>query len=268
MWKRRQVKKNARGALRRNFFQSVLVCLIIAFVISGPFSISQTVQDDLKIMEDVAKNSPSPKLNSAITKSVDAVTSFQKATSIGDDSKAGVISNIYTKVQKSGGVIMSVVHSVNKSIFNDKLSNDISGALGIVLAGILYIFIGGALEIGRARFFLENRLYTESSSTEILHVYRIKRTLRAAAVVFIKTIFLLLWALTIVGFPIKYYSYYLVENLFAENPDISHKDILKLSSRMMKGSRWKVFILDLSFIYWHILSVASFGILKYVYLDP
>ncbi|MDR0853419.1 MAG: DUF975 family protein [Clostridiales Family XIII bacterium] len=268
MWKIRHVKKAARHHLRKNYFQAVLVCLIIAFVISGPFSISETVKSDLTILEDVAKNSKHSRISKAADDLVNAATDFQKATSIGDDSDAGVISNIYTKVQKSGGIVRGVFHAASVNFSNKHLVNKVAGVLGVGLAGFLYIFFGAVLQIGRARFFLESRLYTRTSGTQILFIYRIKRGLRAAAVIVLKTIFMFLWMFTIVGFPIKYYSYYLVEYLFAENADIPPKDILKLSARLMKGSKFKVFLLDLTFIYWHLLSVTTFGIVKYAFLTP
>lgn len=37
---------------------------------------------------------------------------------------------------------------------------------------------------------------------------------------------------------------------------------------MMKGNKWKTFILDLSFILWEILSTITFGLLDILYVNP
>ncbi len=36
----------------------------------------------------------------------------------------------------------------------------------------------------------------------------------------------------------------------------------------MKGNKWKAFLLDMSFVLWNILSLITFGILKYIYINP
>ena len=37
---------------------------------------------------------------------------------------------------------------------------------------------------------------------------------------------------------------------------------------MMKGNKWRTFVLDLSFIGWNILSVFTFGLLNILYVNP
>ena len=37
---------------------------------------------------------------------------------------------------------------------------------------------------------------------------------------------------------------------------------------MMRGNKWKTFILDLSFLGWNILSIFTFGLLNILYVNP
>ena len=37
---------------------------------------------------------------------------------------------------------------------------------------------------------------------------------------------------------------------------------------MMKGNKWKAFVLDLSFLGWNILSALTLGILGVFYVEP
>lgn len=55
--------------------------------------------------------------------------------------------------------------------------------------------------------------------------------------------------------------------IIADNPQIGAIDILKKSAEMMKGYKWKLFCLHLSFIGWILLSVITFGI-AFIWVGP
>lgn len=59
---------------------------------------------------------------------------------------------------------------------------------------------------------------------------------------------------------IKMYDFYLVEYILAGNPDISRRKALVRSKKLMKGNRFKVFVMNLSFIGWLLLGVCACGI--------
>jgi hypothetical protein len=157
---------------------------------------------------------------------------------------------------------------VNKSLLDGRASQQILAILGLLLSGFFYIFVSGILDIGAYRLFLENRLYPETPLTRVLFIYRTRNTLRTAGLFLLRQFYLLLWLLTVVGFPIMYYSYYLVPLIQAENPDIPRGELFRLSTRMMRGHRFHAFRLDLSFAGWLALSVLTFGLLRYLWLNP
>lgn len=64
---------------------------------------------------------------------------------------------------------------------------------------------------------------------------------------FVRSVYSLLWCLTIVGGFIKIYSYKLVPMIIAENPELSAKEAIKLSEDMMKGYKWRAFLIVLSY---------------------
>lgn len=74
-------------------------------------------------------------------------------------------------------------------------------------------------------------------------------------------IFTFLWALLLVvpGI-IKSYSYSMSAFILSEHPDMSAKDAMEASKRMMNGNKWRLFCLKFSFIGWMILSVITAGI--------
>ncbi|MDW7657956.1 MAG: DUF975 family protein [Bacillota bacterium] len=59
---------------------------------------------------------------------------------------------------------------------------------------------------------------------------------------------------------IKSYSYRMTPWVLADNPQIGYKRALKLSMQLTKGHKWRIFVLDLSFIGWFLLGLLACGI--------
>lgn len=82
----------------------------------------------------------------------------------------------------------------------------------------------------------------------------------------LQTIFVFLWTLLfIIPGIIKLFSYVMVPYLLADDKykDLGYMDILRKSEEMMKGHRMDYFLLNLSFIGWHILAIMfTFGLLE------
>ena len=86
---------------------------------------------------------------------------------------------------------------------------------------------------------------------------------------FMRDLYIFLWSLLfVVPGIIKTYEYRMVDYILSENPEMNYSEALALSSKMMKGNKWKAFVLDLSFIGWDILSSMTFGILDIFYVMP
>ncbi len=66
-------------------------------------------------------------------------------------------------------------------------------------------------------------------------------------------IFAILALIGIIPLAIKAYSYRLTPWILADNPRIGAKRALKLSIELTRGQKWKMFVLDLSFVGWGIL---------------
>lgn len=77
----------------------------------------------------------------------------------------------------------------------------------------------------------------------------------------LEALFTFLWSLLlIVPGIIKQYSYSLSMFLLEENPKASWDECHNKSKKLMVGHKWKLFVLDLSFIGWYILGMLCFGI--------
>lgn len=71
-------------------------------------------------------------------------------------------------------------------------------------------------------------------------------------------LFTLLWTLLlIIPGIIKSYAYSMTYYIVNDNPEIGTNDAIELSMKMMKGNKMKLFLLDLSFIGWFLLSILT-----------
>ena len=78
-----------------------------------------------------------------------------------------------------------------------------------------------------------------------------------------------LWTLLfIVPGIIKAYAYSMTEYILASHPNVLATEAIKLSKRMTKGHKGKLFVLDLSFIGWYLLNILTLGILGIFYVNP
>lgn len=74
-------------------------------------------------------------------------------------------------------------------------------------------------------------------------------------------IYTLLWTLLlIIPGIIKAYSYSMTSFILKDNPELQYNGAIDKSMEMMRGKKMKLFILDLSFIGWAILSLFTLGI--------
>ena len=66
----------------------------------------------------------------------------------------------------------------------------------------------------------------------------------------------------------KSFSYQMVPYILSEDPDIEPKEALNRSEAMMAGHRWELFVLDLSFFGWIMLSIITLGLGYIFYVGP
>lgn len=82
-------------------------------------------------------------------------------------------------------------------------------------------------------------------------------------------LFIFLWTLLFfVPGIIKALSYSMTPFILADCPNVRPTEALKLSMRMTKGHKGKIFVLYLSFIGWGLLSLLTGGILHLLFVGP
>lgn len=81
-------------------------------------------------------------------------------------------------------------------------------------------------------------------------------------------VFTFLWSLLfVIPGIVKTYSYSMANYVLADNPEMTAREALRESKEIMKGHKWELFVLHLSFILWNLLGVITIG-LAYIYVIP
>ena len=136
-----------------------------------------------------------------------------------------------------------------------------------IVALIVGIFLLYPLEVGARRFFITNRV--SNAQIDQVGIAFSSNYLNIVKTQFLRYLFTYLWSLLfLVPGIIKSYEYRMIPYILAENPSINWREAFRLSKAMMDGQKWNAFVLDLSFIGWHILSAFTFGLLDLFYTNP
>lgn len=140
------------------------------------------------------------------------------------------------------------------------------------LAGIggiaLTLLVGNPLEVGANRFFLESTTFHKGDVGRMGLGFSVNYG-NVVLTQFLRALFTFLWSLLfVVPGIVRFYGYFAVPYILAENPNLDHDRVLKLSREMTMGYKSEIFITDLSFLGWQILNAMTLGILGIFYVTP
>lgn len=264
MWTRKELKEKGKLSFKRNYWKAVLVSLLLVFMVRGAVNFgfggrggsnesdanavttqteqSETVGQDQDIIElpEIVLN-PSDLIDSDDPDSIHVgFTDFliELRNTIGG---IGIFALVV------GGILLFII-------------------LFIVIAAI-HAFLFNPLEAGTARFFVRN-LNDKAEIRELAYCYD-HGYLNVVKTVFLRDLYIVLWGLLlIIPGIIKSYEYRMVNYILAENPEMNTKEVFAMSRDMMRGNKWRAFVLDLSFIGWHLLSLITIGLAGIFYVFP
>ena len=180
----------------------------------------------------------------------------------------GVITTTVNKITASGSIVFGIVQAINTLIFKDKIANSVIIFIATFFLLLITVFVKNILSVGMCRYFAEHRLYKGTRADRVLFIYRYGKTLNVAKIMFLRSMYQVLWDLTIIGGFIKYYEYSMIPYILAENPTVSAKEAFRLSRSMTKGYKKRMFLYDLVFIPGYLISSFSYNILSILFLDP
>ncbi|MBO5279381.1 MAG: DUF975 family protein [Lachnospiraceae bacterium] len=136
-------------------------------------------------------------------------------------------------------------------------------AFGVVISA----FVKNPLEVGAQKLFLNCR---DNTAEFVDIVFAFKNSyFNIVKTLFLRGLFTGLWSLLfVIPGIVKAYEYRMIPYILAEHPEMSSKEAFARSKEMMDGNKWNAFVLDLSFIGWHILGVCTCGIAEIFYIMP
>ena len=252
MWTRKELKAKARARLSANYWRMVLAFFIITLVTGGGVGISYKMNNKNINVKEIFSSDKSfnEKVqdfnqNSAETpeKYIGKIADFAEDTfKDKEESLRPVVATI---------IIVCVV--IVLLIF-------------LVSAGIT-IFLRNPLYVGGMGFFLSNA-ERDGEIGEFGLAFR-KNYLQIVLGMMLRGLYIILWSLLfVIPGVIKAYEYRMVPYILADNPDIKQRDAFDLSKAMMRGNKWRAFVLDLSFIGWGLLSLLTLGLLTIFFVGP
>ena len=136
----------------------------------------------------------------------------------------------------------------------------------LILATLRTIFLGNIVTVGMNGWLLRFWRGENLSFKELFACFRIYKP--ALKAMLVRDIYLILWNLLPVVGIIKSYAYAMVPYIIYENPNLTPNQAVALSEKLTRGYKWKLFVMELSFIGWNMLSALTCGILGLLYVNP
>ena len=274
------IKTKAKQSLKKHYLIFVLICLV-AGILGIAHSSSLAILNDERqpAVEQNSEVSNNQNFNDIINSTVNGIfeeankqyqNSEDKKENIGFiqlERKNGVLARLVNEF--TTGKIYVTVYNIIRSVIS---SENIALALFVILVGIAYILIqiliNSIYTITMKRVFMEGRIYDVIKTNRAAFLFKTKKTVKACITITLVKIYQYLWYFTIIGGIIKSFSYALVPYIVTENPDIDANKAITLSRKMMKGYKWKLFTLYLTFIGWDILDIITLGLSGIFFSNP
>lgn len=260
MWTRKQIKEKAKKAFQLNYWKCVLCGLIFAIIVGGASGAGGAASGGSSTFSSLMYNNQHQEETETVEEveieGIDENSDPVTVTVVTSDDNGNEVE--VTEEDVAFGIAVAAI--VGLTVFAIVL---VAGAIGIAVDVLLI----NPVEFGCRNFFRRN--LDEPAKLSSLTFAFDKNYKNAVKTAFFKDLFIWLWSLLfVIPGIIKAYEYRLVPYIFAENPDMKYSDILAESSKLMKGNKWKTFVLDLSFIGWELLSLCTCGLLSVFYVDP
>ena len=279
MWKRKELKDKAKKVIKKNYWTAIVICFLIALFtgefgtsIMGIFPTSDSMDPYYIIshQDTIFESNQAETENEILKKQEEVVEDLKTRKENLNDTELKIINVIESyldSMTKSQKFIFKISDSI-KSFIVDKEVLGIGLAVMSILSLAFSIFIANPLIVSLRRYFIKARKKQSTKINVVLDIFKKDSWLRVVITMFLKDLFTLLWFLTIIGGFIKMYEYAMIPYIIGDNPKMKWKETFKLSKQMMKGNKWKLFVLDLSFLGWEILSLFTFGLLNIFYVNP
>ena len=240
MWTTGEVKQKGKWAFKRNYRKAVVVALLFSIFVGGGTVTYNFSDSFFSGFQDGFEEGMKESSNNN-----DEIDYFDSTNE--DDMEIGAAVAI---------VIVCVIFVM------------IVVAISIAIITVIDAFLVNPIEVGVRGFYLKN-ININASVRETMSAFDTPYYKNIVKVMFFRDLKTVLWFLLfIIPGIVKMYEYSMIPYLLAEHPDMPMDVAFSESRRMMHGNKWHAFVLDLSFILWHLLSALTMGILNIFYVSP
>lgn len=170
---------------------------------------------------------------------------------------------------------------MNRSELKNRAKQSLSGNWGAAIIGLIIYgviisllsstgigsFVTGLIAVGYISLYLDILRRTSPGFESCISAITENIGTKFIATLLV-SLYTFLWSLLfIIPGIIKSYSYAMTPYILLDRPELSPTEAIKESEKMMNGHKMDLFILDLSFIGWILLSMLTCGILI-LYVEP
>lgn len=266
MWTRKELKAWAKEALQRNYWKIVLVAFL-SLLFCGGLSAgtgwskgaasdehgTEIAAEDTDITDEAAAAGTADGTDAAdvMEEQDDSVLIGVQETDDADAMEDSQYSVIVPEKARMVGVVLFILIAL----------------VALVFLYVLQVLLVFPFHVGVCRFMtksVDDRANVKEIAYGFDHSYK-----NVIKTMFHYDIRVALWYLLfIIPGIYKQYQYRMVPYILAEHPDMPCREVLQRSASLMSGHKWKAFLLDLSFIPWHILGLITCGIVEIFYTAP
>lgn len=243
---RKARKRQAKHALKGSYWAAIAVCFLLAFM-AGEYSESVSAIQQ--------------KLNLGDPYSIVQEQAGKHGVSLPEQPGEGA-----TPVQQAAARAVAAFTGAVHWLFK-MFGGGLYIAAGILML-LFHFFIAQPLLVGGRRFFLVAR-HTKAEAFELGYALRRGKYLHTVVTMFLRYLYNFLWSLLLVvpGI-IKSYEYRMIPYLLAEDATLAPREVFSRSRELMHGHKWALFVQDLSFFGWRLLSAATLGLLGIFFVNP
>ena len=138
------------------------------------------------------------------------------------------------------------------------LSGDKDSPAILHLIGLVLFILALPLTWGFQTLFLGAVRGGEATAKDMFEGYNKEQFSRVLTTTLLYYVYVFLWSLLLlIPGCIKSYSYAMTPYILKDNPEMKNNAAIEESMRMMDGHKLELFLLDLSFIGWAILSILT-----------
>ena len=142
-------------------------------------------------------------------------------------------------------------------------AGSITTLLSVLVLPLQYAYYISLLERTRGN---EEEITHYTFQYTINHAYANTRFLVAGLFIMLISMVAAIFTLGIGAIVVKY-MYSMVPYLLHDYPELTPREAMKISREMMSGQKWELFVLDLTFIGWILLSIITFGV-GMIFVEP